>query len=170
MLYLKQMISVQLSACLTGDASSTSLLWLLLYITSKRASPISFFQRQRSLWSIKSLKCIFKKRRWQTRTPSFSHSAELSIFLPTNVWIRASDGLNLIPLAFLKYWQHPNAIFYINLRVSGSTQGKGGKALLTYLDEQMNLRNPGKRCKGIIMCRSSTCWLRCCGGGKPGFC
>lgn len=56
---------------------------------------------------------FFKMRTWQTGTLSLSHGAELSIFLPTNVWIGDGEGLNLIPLAFLKQWQHPNAIFIL---------------------------------------------------------
>lgn len=56
---------------------------------------------------------FFKMRTWQIGTLSLSHGAELYIFLPTNVWIGDGDGLNLIPLAFLKQWQHPNAIFIL---------------------------------------------------------
>lgn len=60
---------------------------------------------------------------------------------------------------------------YFKLGVPGSIQGKVGQALITYLDEQMSLSNPRKRCKVFITCRSSThCWLHYCGGGKSGFC
>lgn len=89
---------LQLFKCLKEDAFSTGLVCLLFYITSKKASLTSLYQRHQI-----TKVCVLR----EDDKPGLHLSVMLlnfQFFFPQMCELRAhdGDGLNLIPLASLK--------------------------------------------------------------------